>query len=150
MKVLAIISLTGAMLTTVAYAQPANTWQQQFFKAKYGRTLTAESVARPATTATAAVRSETQFRVRPQRLSDATPIPWREQWMKAKYGRYSLLYEERLAEERSSADRVDSGISDGISPEAPTPMSSRRASNVWLEAWFKAKFGRPSPLTEQR
>ncbi len=120
MKALIAVSVVGALFAATALAQPAGTWRDQWFKAKYGRTFTEQTV-------TPAVRT-----AEPESPADSH----REQWLKAKYGRYSGQEEARQAAEQGSAFRADTAA------RAESPIYSHR------EQWLKAKYGRYSPQVE--
>jgi len=88
------------MFAAAGLAQPTNSWQEQWFKAKYGRYSPMEEARQKAEQANTAFHEETTPRAE-RRREPATPSnSWREQWFKAKYGRYSPMEEARQKAER--------------------------------------------------
>ena len=139
MKVIAIVSLAGAMLATTAMAQSGNTWQSQWLTAKYGRTFstgnTPENLhaSRPATRSTIGLNPA----ARDEKASASPVLPWREQWFKAKYGRYSPLWES----EHNVGQQNDPS---GALLAAPSRTQSQLAANrnAWRDQIMKMKYGR--------
>ncbi len=82
-------------------AKPANSWQEQWFKAKFGRSSPTEEARQRADQANvgAAHREDTRLQPTPSTDSTAPVNSWREQWFKAKFGRYSPTEEARRTAE---------------------------------------------------
>jgi hypothetical protein len=128
-----IFLLTGAIamganaLMGAQVQQASNTWLDQFYKAKLGRSSPAEEARLKAEGANTAFREETTSEA-------AGPAnPWLEQVYKAKLGRNSPIEESRLR-----AERANTAFREETTGEA-------RPTNNWFEQWYKAKFGRSSP-----
>ena len=118
--------------TTLMAGQESNTWQDQWFRAKFGRTSPTEEARLKAEQASTAFREEL--------TREAAPAPnWIEQHYRAKYGRSSPMEEARLkAEQENIAFR-----------EETTQRAAPPATN-WIEQHFRAKYGRSSPTEEVR
>lgn len=148
MKRLISIFLAGALFAGAGLAQPRDPWREQLFKAKYGRYSPMEEARQRADQAKVAALSEDAAPPNPVRSeSAALATSWQEQWFKAKFGRYSPMEEAR-----QSADRRNTGaIFRGHTRLQPTARANSPAPlNSWREQWFKAKFGRYSPMEEAR
>jgi len=125
--------LTGALAfganTLMAAQAPSatDTWLNQFYKAKLGRSSPAEEARLNAERANTAFREEITFEV-------AGPAnPWLEQLYRAKLGRNSPMEESRLR-----ADRANTAFREETTGEA-------RPANNWFEQFYKAKYGRSAP-----
>ena len=72
---------------------------------------------------------------------------WLDQWYRAKYGRSSPTEEARQrAEQANTADRKKATRI----REETTRETLAAPANTWLEQRYKAKYGRSSPLEEER
>lgn len=118
----------GANTLMAAQAAPASdTWLDQFYKAKLGRSSPAVEARLKAERANTAFREETTFEA-------AGPAnPWLEQLYRAKLGRNSPMEESRLR-----ADRANTAFREETTREA-------RPANNWFEEFYKAKYGRSAP-----
>lgn len=117
----------GANVLMAAPQTGSDTWLDQYYKAKLGRSSPMTEARERAEGATTAYREA----VTPEAAGPENP--WLEQFYKAKLGRNSPMEEKRLrAEEENTAFREE------VKPEA-------RPANDWFERWFKAKFGRSLP-----
>ena len=88
MKRTSMISLAGAVFVATAFAQSGVTWQEQWFKAKYGRYSRTVEARRSAETAKARERNTVKAPAH-AKSSESAPSAdrWREHWLKAKFGR---------------------------------------------------------------
>ena len=90
----------GTMLTgmnSVLAAQASDAWQEQWFKAKFGRNTPMEEARQAAERRKAAPQA-----TKPRSASSSTSNQWQEQWFKAKFGRYTPAEEARLAAARAA------------------------------------------------
>jgi hypothetical protein len=115
--------------TGLIAAPAADTWLEQWYKAKYGRTSPMEEARLKAEAASTAFREDTSAEV-------PSLYTLFELQYKAKYGRPSPMEEARWKEEKG-----DTAFRAETAPEAP--------ARSWFEQWHRVKFGRPSP-TEGR
>ena len=129
-----IIGIVAVGASAPMYAQTYSPWLEQWYRAKFGRPLPAEtaqlnsarraeSVALAATTGTASAPANT----------------WFENWYRDKFGRPSPLAEASAQTQPKSVRRF-------------TASNEKRQSpgNTWFEQWYRDKFGRPSPQEESR
>ncbi len=128
-----IIGIVAIGASTPMFAQTYSPWLEQWYRAKFGRPLPAETMqlnptpnAEPApsaaTTGTASVPANT----------------WFENWYRDKFGRPSPL-----AEANAPAPKFAKGF---------TASNEKKQSpvNTWFEQWYRDKYGRPSPQEESR
>lgn len=122
MKRIAHATLASLLAAGFGLAQPAATWTDQWFRAKYGR---------PSPTEEARLKAEaanTAYRAAPAVAGPEQT--WTEQWFRAKQGRYSPREEARRAADLSNtAYRADTR------PQKPDP-------DRWRRELMKAKYGR--------
>jgi predicted P-loop ATPase len=123
------ILLTGALamganaLMGAQATQASDSWLDQYYKAKLGRSSPAEEARLNAERANTAFREETTVEV-------AGPAnPWLEQFYKAKLGRNSPMEESRLR-----AERANTAFREEIREARP--------ANNWFEQFYRAKYGR--------
>lgn len=133
MRILTIISLAGVMMTTAGIAQPTNNWQQEFMKAKYGRTFANAATKHPANNPRAIRTALTELQLS-SRNQPRVPVPWRDQWLMEKYGRYSHPF-EALQDERHIMIAA-------TGESATTDYSFASKANAWRDELLKAKYGR--------
>ena len=146
MKRLIQISVATAILATAGFAQSTDTWFEHWHKAKFGRYSAATETRLKVEQAKTAFRQEATGEN--GRRSAAPQAPsWAEQWHKAKYGRYSPAYEAKQRYEQTETAFREEPRSRAIATTAP---SGSRTTNTWREQWFKAKYGRYSPMEEAR
>lgn len=129
------ILFTGALAmgaNGLMAASSSNSWIDQWYRAKFGRSSPQEEVRQRAERANEAFREEPASEV--SRLTNT----WLDQWYRAKYGRSSPPEEAR-----QKAERANTAFREG-----PTPAV--RPANDWREQWYKAKYGRSSPMAEAR
>jgi hypothetical protein len=119
--------------------QASDSWLDQWYRAKYGRSSPATEARQRAEAANAAFRAETA----PETRQVAKPVnSWLDQWYRAKYGRSSPATEARQrAEAVNTAFRTET---------APETRRLAKPTNAWLDQWYRAKYGRPSPQEEAR
>src|SRR6266853_1437363 len=93
------ILFTGTLVTAASgliAASRSDSWLDQWYKAKYGRSSPTEEARQRAEQANTAFREETTRDV-------ATPANrWIDQWYRAKYGRSSPMEEARQRTERAN------------------------------------------------
>jgi hypothetical protein len=119
--------------------QASDSWLDQWYRAKYGRSSPGTEARQRAEAANTAFREETA----PETRQVATPgNTWLDQWYRAKYGRSSPATEARQrAETANTAFREET---------APETRQVTTPTNTWLNQWYRAKYGRPSPQEEAR
>jgi hypothetical protein len=119
--------------------QASDSWLDQWYRAKYGRSSPGTEARQRAEAANTAFREETA----PETRQVATPgNTWLDQWYRAKYGRSSPATEARQrAETAYTAFREET---------APETRQVTTPTNTWLNQWYRAKYGRPSPQEEAR
>jgi hypothetical protein len=137
MKILAVISLIGAMLVPTAFGQQTNIWRDQWQIAKYGHTLTNANTVQSADRVAINSRPAIRLHNRALERSSASPIPWREQWFKAKYGRYSPLWESQ-----HNAGKENDRSVEQTAAESKTQNSFTPTRNAWRDQIMKMKYGR--------
>jgi len=113
-------------------AQASNSWFEQWYKAKYGRSSPTEEARQRAEQANTAYREETTPRIA------ASANAWLENFWRAKYGRSSPTEEARLRAEREST-----AYREEVTPKPAMP------ANTWRDDFWKAKYGRPFPGNER-
>lgn len=127
------ILFTGALVmgaNGLMAAQISNTWLDQWYRAKLGRSSPAEEARLKAEQSNTAFREETRHE--PSSPSNA----WFEQWYKAKFGRSSPAEEARQkVEKENTAFREERRVERKFSP-----------ANEWFDQWYRAKYGRPAPM----
>ena len=133
------ILFTGALVmgaNGLMAGQVSDSWLDQFYRAKMGRSSPATEARQRAEAANTAFREETAPEV-------ATPAnTWLDQWYRAKLGRSSPTTEARQrAEAANTAFREET---------APETRQVATPTNTWLNQWYRAKYGRPSPQEEAR
>ena len=107
-------------------AQASDSWLDQWYRAKYGRSSPATEAQQRADQANTAFREESASHA-------VTPAnAWLEQWYKAKFGRSSPIEEARLKAERANTAFREEPVRQAAAP-----------ANNWLDQWYRAKFGRP-------
>lgn len=121
--VLATISASGLLA-----AQTSPTWSEQLYRAKFGRPSPAEEV-RTKNAPTSASLTGYSSAYRPAAHENA----WLEQWFLDKYGRHTPKVEARLRE-LALANRATTTEQVGI------------PADIRFDNWYRAKYGRPSPL----
>jgi len=129
------VLVIGALATSASglMAAPAsNSWFEQWYKAKYGRSSPTEDARQRAEQANTAYREETT----PRTATSANT--WLENFWRAKYGRSSPIEEARLRAEREST-----AYREEVTPKPAMP------ANTWRDDFWKAKYGRPFPGNER-
>src|SRR6266852_9152273 len=97
-------------------SQASNSWLDQWYRAKYGRSSPAEEARQRAEQANTAFREETAAdEVRPANA-------WLEQWYRAKFGRSSPMEEAR-----QKAARANTAFREETTREVAPP------ANAWME-----------------
>jgi hypothetical protein len=114
-------------------AQAGATWEEQWFRVKFGRPSPAEEARRNAEQANIAFREEPAPKVR------AKAPNWMEQHYRGKYGRSSPLEEARL-----KADQANVAFREETTPQAAPSVTN------WIEQHYRGKYGRSSPMEETR
>ena len=138
MKSLLMILAASAVFTTGGLAQRSDSWTEQYFRAKYGRSSPMEEARQKAEKATTAWREETAATA--SKVAPRVNNSWTEQYFRAKFGRNSPMEEARQkAEKATTAWR-----------EEATTEVAPRVNNSWTEQYFRAKYGRSSPMEEAR
>ena len=137
------ISFAGIMLAAASFAQTANSWQEQWHKAKFGRYSAAEEARQKSLQSDTAYREEATATKPPKQNAHASEgISWREQWFNTKFGRYTAAEEAR-----QRGEQVETAYREEARTQVrPAPSAYR--TNEHLEQWYKAKFGRNSPMEE--
>jgi hypothetical protein len=129
-----IIGIVAVGASLPAFAQTGNPWLEQWYRAKFGRSLPAEaaqqnSAQRADPPAPAAATS-----------TAATPAnTWFENWYRDKYGRPSPL---ALGDPPAHHQAKE--------PSKVNDRKPQTAVNTWFEQWYRDKYGRPSPQEEAR
>ena len=129
-----IIGIVAIGASAPMFAQTYSPWLEQWYRAKFGRQLPAETVqpnstpnaelaASAATTDTASAQANT----------------WFENWYRDKFGRPSPLAEASAQTPWKSASCF-----------AASKEKRQSPVNTWFEQWYRDKFGRPSPQEESR
>ena len=129
-----IIGIIAIGASAPMFAQTYSPWLEQWYRAKFGRPLPAETAqlnsipnaepaASVATTSTAPVPANT----------------WFENWYRDRFGRPSPLAQASAQTPPKSARRFTACNEKRLSP-----------GNTWFEQWYRNKFGRPSPQEEGR
>jgi hypothetical protein len=129
------ILFTGALAmgaNGLMAAPTSNSWIDQWYRAKFGRSSPMEEARQKAARANEAFREEPTSEV-------AKPAnTWFDQWYRAKYGRSSPQEEARQKAERANTAFREE------------PPAVAWPANDWLDQWYKAKYGRNSPMAEAR
>ena len=118
------ILFTGALVmgaNGLMAAQGTNSWLEQWYRTKYGRSSPAEEARQRAEQANTAFREESARKAAPPANA------WFEQWYKAKFGRNSPM-EEAL----QKAEGANTAFREETTREVTAP------ANTWFEQWYKA------------
>ena len=75
---------------------------------------------------------------------------WLDQWYKAKYGRSSPMVEARQRAEQANTAFREETTREVAPPRSRETRVVTGPANTWLDQWYKAKYGRSSPLEEAR
>lgn len=113
-------------------AQANNSWFEQWYKAKYGRSSPTEEARQRAEQANTAYREEAGPKATPTNT-------WFEDFWRAKYGRSSPREEARLRKERANT-----AYREETTPKPVMP------ANTWRDDFWKAKYGRPYPRSDAK
>lgn len=132
-KVLIIgIFIVGASLPT--FAQSSNPWLEQWYRAKFGRSLPTEAAQQNSTQ-----RSDPLAPATASSVAVPAANTWFENWYRDKYGRPSPLATTDTPTHYQAKE-----------PSTTNDRKSQTAVNTWFEQWYRDKYGRPSPLEEAR
>ena len=116
------------------FAQTYSPWLEQWYRAKFGRPLPAETAQlNPAPNAELAASAATTD------TASAPANTWFGNWYRDKFGRPSPLAEASAQTSWKSARRFAANKEKRQSPV-----------NTWFEQWYRDKFGHPSPQEESR
>jgi len=116
------------------FAQTYSPWLEQWYRAKFGRPLPAETVQ-----LNSMRRAEPVAPAADGSFATALANTWFENWYRDKFGRPSPLAEASAQTPPKSARRFTAS-----NEKRQTP------GNTWFEQWYRDKYGRPSPQEEGR
>jgi hypothetical protein len=129
---LLFIGALAVAANSVATAQTTDSWQEQWYRAKFGRPSPTEQARIDA--AKTATSQPTHAAVATKKLPANT---FAEEFYQAKHGRPKPREEARIREANL------------VKGQATTRVASAPV-NTWFENWYRDKYGRPSPLAEAR
>lgn len=129
-----IIGIVAVGTSVPLFAQTSNPWLQQWYRAKFGRQLPAETAQQSSTR-----RVDPAAPVAANGAAAAPASTWFENWYRDKFGRPSPLAQANRQIPQEPARRL---IARNEKPQAPV--------NTWFEQWYRDKYGRPSPQEESR
>jgi hypothetical protein len=129
-----IIGIVAVGASLPAYSQTGNPWLEQWYLAKFGRSLPAEAGQQNSTQRADPLAPAAA-------TSTAVPVAntWFENWYRDKYGRPSPL---------ATADTP--AHYQAKEPSRTNNRKSQTAVNTWFEQWYRDKYGRPSSQEETR
>lgn len=129
-----IIGVVAIGASSPMFAQTQSPWLEQWYRAKFGRPLPAETAQ-----LNSARRADPVALAATTGTASAPANIWFENWYRDKFGRPSPLAEASAQTPPKPARRF-------------TASNEKRQSpvNTWFEQWYRDKFGRPSPQEESR
>lgn len=133
LKVL-ILAVVTAGATAPVLAQTTNPWLQQWYRAKFGRSLPAALALQ-----TYAQRADPATGASTTAATAARVSTWFENWYRDKFGRPSPLAQASQQTPQEPASHPLARVE-----KRPTP------TNTSFEQWYRDKYGRPSPEEESR
>ena len=129
-----IIGILAIGASAPMFAQTYSPWLEQWYRAKFGRPLPAETVRLNSTPIAEPVASAATTGTAP-----APANTWFENWYRDKFGRPSPFAQASAQTPPNPAGRFAASNEKRQSPV-----------NTWFEQWYRDKYGRLSPQEERR